>query len=335
MARHGDGSIEWQPLRSALIGNCLAADVHDMEAMRERLPAVVQGGTMNPATRRVLLLSWSLLATIVAVDAVLLDIHLPLKSPTNEWQQECPYSQALESNRILRHYWPQTEQVDFFTPLHIPHVTLYQVEFDLEKENATIASAGTADHDKNDTSAEIDPAKLEVFLDTLYSMSTAGVLPQCEVVLAPPAIVFGAYTQWPVQPSDCLQILSDAIVDELSKFIKRPPIIPDWVWTLPEPQRSSKLDMIQRYGSPNVYSEFQPHATVGFDTTTPTNNSTRRARIRAMNRIANDVPKPCGGMIRTAAVAKVGVGGTVLADGKVGRDLPLQLPDGESVSDTR
>ena len=298
---------------------------------------------MNPPPRSMLLLSWILLATtrIIAVDAVLLDIHLPLKSSTNEWQQECPFSQALESNRILRHYWPQTEQVDFFTPLHIPHVTLYQVEFDLEKDNATIATMARSSDHQNGTdvsqdvaSAEIDPAKLEAFLNTLYNMSSAGVLPQCEVVLAPPAIVFGAYTQWPVQPTDCLQILSDSIVDQLAKFFKQPPIIPDWVWTLPEPQRSRKLEMIQRYGSPNVYDQFQPHATVGFDITTPTNNSTRRARIRAMNRIANDMPQPCGGMIRAAAVAKVGVVGTVLADGKVGRDLPLHSPDSKSVSDT-
>ena len=307
--------------------------------MKEHPPVGTHRNHMNPPPRSMLLLSWiSLLATIVAVDALLLDIHLPLKSPTNEWQQECPFSQALESNRILRHYWPQTEQVDFFTPLHIPHVTLYQVEFDLEKDNATIVGKARSSYHKNDTdaaaAAEIDPDKLEVLLDTLYNMSSAGVLPQCEVVLAPPAIVFGAYTQWPVQPSDCLQVLSDSIVDQLSKYIKRPPIIPDWVWTLPEPQRSRKLEMIQRYGSPNVYSEFQPHATVGFDTTTPTNNSTRRARIRAMNRIANDMPQPCGGMIRTAAVAKVGVGGTVLADGKVGRDLPLHSPDRKSLSDT-
>ena len=167
-------------------------------------------------------------------------------------------------------------------------------------------------------------------------MSRAGALSQCEVVLAPPAIVSGAYTQWPVQPTDCIQILSDSIVDQMAKLIKRPPTIPDWVWTLPEPQRSRKLEAIQRWGSPNVFSEFQPHVTVGFDTTTPANNTTRRARIRVMNRIANQMPQPCGGMIRTAAVAKVGVGGTVLADGKVGRDLPLHSPDrsSNSVSDT-
>ena len=70
--------------------------------------------------------TWSFIGNVGAIaDAVLLDVHLPLKSPTNEWQQECPYSQALESNRILRHYFAQTgERVDFFTPLHKPHVTL-------------------------------------------------------------------------------------------------------------------------------------------------------------------------------------------------------------------
>ena len=255
-------------------------------------------------------------------DAVLLDIHLPLKSPTNEWQQECPYSQALESNRILRHYFAQTgERVDVFK-LHIPHVTLYQAEFDLDKDNST---------DANGT--EIDPAKLKVFLDALSDMSLAGALPQCEVVLDPPAIVFGAYTQWPVQASDCLQMLSDSIVDGLNKFIKRPPTIPDWVWTLPEPQRSRKLEMIRRYGSPNVYSEFQPHVTVGYDATTPTNSTAKRARERVMNRIADMMPKPCGGMIRTGAVGKVGIGGTVLAGGKVGKDIQLHVPDGLDVAD--
>ena len=71
--------------------------------------------------------TWSFIGNVGAIaDAVLLDVHLPLKSPTNEWQQECPYSQALESNRILRHYFAQTgERVDFFTPLHKPHVTLF------------------------------------------------------------------------------------------------------------------------------------------------------------------------------------------------------------------
>ena len=259
------------------------------------------------------------ITTSVLVDAVLLDIHLPLKSPTNEWQQECPYSQALESNRILQHYWPGSERVDFFTPLHSPHVTLYQAEFDLEKENNFTATTPDA--------AEIDSTKLEVFLDTLYNMSSAGVLPQCEVALKPPAIVLGAYTHWPVQPSDCLQVLSDSIVDELYKFIKRPPIVPEWVWALPEPQRIRKLKMIQRYGSPNVMDEFEPHVTVGYDVTASTNNDTRRARIRAMNRIATGMPKPCGGSIRIAAVARVGIGGTVLADNKIGHDLSLHLPD--------
>jgi len=289
---------------------------------------------MHPVLKLPLLLCLILLLGITTTffvdvaDAVLLDIHLPLKSRTNEWQQECPYSQALESNRILRHYFKDTERVDFFTPLHIPHVTLYQVEFDLEKEN----NNSTATSDNNGT--DIDPTKLESFLNKLYNMSWAGALPQCEVVLDPPAIVFGAYTQWPVQASDCLQILSDSVVDELYTFIKRPPIIPDWVRTLPEPQRSRKLDMIQRYGSPNVYSEFQPHVTVGYDATTPTNNNTRRVRVRAMNRIANVMPQPCGGMIRAGAVAVVGVGGTVLADGRVGNDIALHLPDGDGVSDT-
>jgi len=37
------------------------------------------------------------------------------------------------------------------------------------------------------------------------------------------------------------------------------------VKTLPEPVRSEKEDMIRKYGSPNVFSQFDPHVTLGFD----------------------------------------------------------------------
>ena len=148
-----------------LAGGACEVDLEELDAA-ELEPALHEvpergGPEAGEQTARALLgittTTRSFIGNVGAIaDAVLLDVHLPLKSPTNEWQQECPYSQALESNRILRHYFAQTgERVDFFTPLHISHLTLYQAEFDLEKDNST---------DTNGT--EIDPAKLEVFVDT-------------------------------------------------------------------------------------------------------------------------------------------------------------------------
>ena len=34
---------------------------------------------------------------------------------------------------------------------------------------------------------------------------------------------------------------------------------------LPEPQRSEKIRSIRKYGSPNVFSQFQPHVTLAWD----------------------------------------------------------------------
>lgn len=246
-----------------------------------------------------------------SVQAILLDIHLPLKSSSNEWQQECPLSQALESNLALRQNF-DGEQIDFFAE-HVPHVTLYQTDFDMVKTT------------KNGTSS-FDEAKLKLFLDTLYNISMVA-LPQCEIILSSSSDVNGPYAMWPVQRSSCLQILSDEIVDATSRYIRRPPTIPDWIWNLPEPQRSRKLDMIRKYGSPNVYEEFDPHVTVGYDESSSNDTSVRYKRIRTMNRIGSVMPRSCGGMVRRIAVGRVGVGGSVLQKGQIGKDIPLRPPD--------
>jgi hypothetical protein len=41
--------------------------------------------------------------------------------------------------------------------------------------------------------------------------------------------------------------------------------VPDWVQHLPEPERSEKIAFIRVYGSPNVFSQFQPHVTLACD----------------------------------------------------------------------
>lgn len=61
------------------------------------------------------------------------------------------------------------------------------------------------------------------------------------------------------------QHLSDTIVLHSHPYTTPNQTIPDWVFHLPEPERSIKIDYVRRYGSPNVFEEFDPHLTVGYD----------------------------------------------------------------------
>ena len=38
----------------------------------------------------------------------------------------------------------------------------------------------------------------------------------------------------------------------------------DWVEDLPEPTKSEKEALIKSFGSPNVFTQFAPHVTVGY-----------------------------------------------------------------------
>ena len=40
---------------------------------------------------------------------------------------------------------------------------------------------------------------------------------------------------------------------------------PGWVNSLPEPERTEKLNDIKKYGSPNVFGQFAPHVTLAWD----------------------------------------------------------------------
>jgi hypothetical protein len=69
-----------------------------------------------------------------------------------------------------------------------------------------------------------------------------------------------------VEEYACLQNLSDMIVLATYKYATPNQAIPPWVNALPKSERERKIAMIQKYGSPNVFSEFQPHLTVAYDT---------------------------------------------------------------------
>lgn len=54
-----------------------------------------------------------------------------------------------------------------------------------------------------------------------------------------------------------LQTLSDTVVASLSELRAPSDFVPDWAKNMP-----TKVEYITKYGSPNVYSEFNPHLTL-------------------------------------------------------------------------
>ncbi len=90
---------------------------------------------------------------------------------------------------------------------------------------------------------------------------------------------------WNVALSDCLQSLSDAVVEATFEFAEPNQPVPSWVktsvvyfvillsernspkvYSLPPAQRDAKIAMVQKYGSPNVFSQFEPHLTIAYST---------------------------------------------------------------------
>ncbi len=88
---------------------------------------------------------------------------------------------------------------------------------------------------------------------------------RCDVALRGVSVGAG-YVMWNVPVSQCLQELSDAVVLATYQFAKPNQKAPAWVYSLPEPARKAKLAMVKKYGSPNVFSQFDPHLTIAYDT---------------------------------------------------------------------
>jgi 2'-5' RNA ligase len=93
----------------------------------------------------------------------------------------------------------------------------------------------------------------------------------CQVNILNSIAATGTYTMWDVQNSECLQHMSDLVVNATSAYVskKAKTDIPKWVESLPPAIRDIKIAMIHQYGSPNVFSQFQPHVTLAYDDQTP------------------------------------------------------------------
>ena len=87
----------------------------------------------------------------------------------------------------------------------------------------------------------------------------------CAVTAGPAVDANGQFALWTVQNTACIQRLSDLVVNATYHLAKPNQKVPSWVMSLPPAERQAKIAMIARYGSPNVFSQFQPHITVAHD----------------------------------------------------------------------
>jgi hypothetical protein len=72
----------------------------------------------------------------------------------------------------------------------------------------------------------------------------------------------GSYIMLPISESTCLQSMSDVVVQHTHHMSIPNQTAPAWLLLLPEPQRSMKMDMLIRFGSPNVFRQYEPHITI-------------------------------------------------------------------------
>jgi hypothetical protein len=69
----------------------------------------------------------------------------------------------------------------------------------------------------------------------------------------------GSYVLWSMENSACLQRLSDLVVNATCEFAVPNQPIPGWVINIQDPiVREEKEEYVRKYGSPNVFHQFQP-----------------------------------------------------------------------------
>lgn len=229
----------------------------------------------------------TILVVLIArpVTSALLNVHLPLNLVNNSLLfDKCPFNEALSANLALFQA-SRTEEINFFTD-HSPHVTLFLSDFQTNNDTAII----------------------EMFEKTKELVSNFSMC-TIEIPIDVKAKVSGPYSMFPIPKTTCLQHLSDRLVKVLNPYITRPQPIPDWVYKLPIFTRLRKMWLIRQFGSPNVFADFEPHVTVGYD-----HSATVESRQSTLNALPGSGFE-CKAVLTTVGVGQVGVGGSVLQDG--------------------
>jgi 2'-5' RNA ligase len=196
------------------------------------------------------------------------------------------YHHSLKANESLRRSFNKTEQINFETT-SIPHITLYLTEF------------------QEDVQDEI----IQILENRIHKSPIR--------ISSKELIINGAYAMYGIENTVALKSLSDNIVLALYKYRELDQVVPDWVYNLPEPTRSKKIRYVREYGSPNVFDEFDPHVTVGFDEIAP---SDERRNVLEQNWGCLDV------LTLNIGVGIVGSYGTVVQElAKIPLDVVLDL----------
>jgi hypothetical protein len=176
-----------------------------------------------------------------------LNIHVKIPSPSSTWEtilSENQYVSSLLSN-------PSDQQIDFVATQD-PHATLYLTTFTKE----SVASG-----------ALLAAAASSILSATSSPTCSSPSAPSSSRTIGSDVTASGAYGMLSVTNTDCLQLMSDALVNATNQFVEpsAKDYIPSWIYDLPEDQQQAKIDMIHAYGSPNVFASFQPHVTLVAD----------------------------------------------------------------------
>jgi hypothetical protein len=215
-----------------------------------------------------------------------IDIHVPVRG--------IAYDAALAANAFLNKRLGSSA-IDFSSS-HTPHVTLYLTAWSCP----TPAPPPMAQAPPPTCVQRIQLALASL----LYSLG-----PPCSITLSSPYAA-GAYAMANVTRSACLQEYSDLIVNATHQLSQPNQSVPSWVYNLPEPERREKIELVRRYGSPNVFAGFDPHVTLAWSNDT-------NAVVSAISELrARWMPSAFSGEL--VAAGSTGHHGTVLQGRDVG-----------------
>lgn len=259
---------------------------------------------------------WVLIQSLICPVSysILLDIHLPLNPSSTE---ECVYNEALRWNKALQEINEDLinengEQIEFidFVAHHTPHVTLYLADFNIENELSSEIKKNINQTKLDALTKAIKDTVIEFKDEIKNSQVSSNLQYPCKIEISEP-IVSAAYTMLDIRNNECLQLLSDRIVSNTKKFVHFPSPVPDWVYTIKDmKKREEKIELIQKYGSPNVFDGFEPHVTVSYEENV-TNESIewRESMVKELQTV---LPSECTQEGDNLALGYTSLGGTVV-----------------------
>ena len=282
--------------------------------------------------------------------SIQLDIHIPL----NANRTSCVYQLAMRANYNLNRFSLEHgthEEIQFVdvndedndddddndnnddhSHHPIPHVTLFLTDFHLEKNNNH--------HQTNNDINNLNQTLLDEFINTIqssicsiitsklynkkssslssFSLQHFNMNNKYNNIQIQNPIINSHYAMYQIINKYTIHQLSNIIVQNTNKFIYFNQSIPDWIYDITnETLRNKKIMYVKKYGSPNVYDEYNPHVTIGYDDDNDDDNDNNnhdwdieKERFRILNELEwND----CNGYMDEIRIGLVGDHGTVLS----------------------